>query len=59
MYKFKTIIYETFINNKNNIIEYLNVNKINYAKFIYENEKNEEGEIIIRKKKKFLFQRII
>ena len=53
MYKFKTIIYETFINNKNNIIEYLNVNKINYAKFIYENEKNEEGEITIRRKKKF------
>ena len=34
MYKFKNIIYETFKNNKTNIIEYLNVNKIKYYKFI-------------------------
>ena len=34
MYKFKTIIYETFKNNKTNIVEYLNVNKIKYYKFI-------------------------
>ena len=42
MYKFKTIIYETFKNNKNNIIEYLNTNKIKYSKIIdksYEKKK--------------------
>ena len=53
MYKFKNIIYETFVNNKNNIIEYLNVNKIKYVKFIDETEKNEKGEITICKRKKF------
>ena len=56
MYKFKNIIYETFKNNKNNIIEYLNVNKINYAQFIDEIEKCDEHEITIRKKKKFFIQ---
>ena len=61
MYKFKNIIYETFIANKNNIIDYLNQNKIKYAKFIdkNENDKNEENEkqeIIIQKKKKFFIQ---
>ena len=53
MYKFKNIIYETFVNNKNNIIEYLNVNKIKYVKFIDETDKNEKGEITICKRKKF------
>ena len=53
MYKFKNIVCETFINNKNNIIEYLNINKINYAKFIDICDKNQESEITIRKKKKF------
>jgi ubiquitin-protein ligase len=53
MYKFKNIIYETFTVNKNNIIDYLNENKIKYAKFI---DKNEEQEIIIQKKKKFSIQ---
>jgi len=58
MYKFKSIIYETFINNKNNIIDYLNENKIKYAKFIDkydkndENDENDENEIFIQKKKK-------
>ena len=53
MYKFKNIIYETFITNKNNIIEYLNVNKIKYAKYIDGIEKNEDYELTIQKKKKF------
>jgi ubiquitin-protein ligase len=67
MYKFKNIIYETFITNKNNIIDYLNENKIKYAKFIDKNEndkndkndkneENEKQEIIIQKKKKFFIQ---
>ena len=49
MYKFKNIIYETFIINKNNIIEYFNENKIKYAKFIDKNE-------ITNQKKFFLIQ---
>jgi ubiquitin-protein ligase len=56
MYKFKTIIYETFKANKNNIVEYLNSNKIKYGKFIdksYENVENVENVEIIQKKKKF------
>jgi ubiquitin-protein ligase len=56
MYKFKNIIYETFTANKNNIIDYLNENKIKFAKFIDKNDKNEEKEIIIQKKKKFFIQ---
>jgi ubiquitin-protein ligase len=56
MYKFKNIIYETFIANKNNIIEYLNSNKIKYTKFIDESENNEENKITIQKKKKFFIQ---
>jgi ubiquitin-protein ligase len=52
MYKFKNIVYETFITNKNNIIEYLNVNKNKYAQFIDKSEKNEEYEITFQKKKK-------
>jgi hypothetical protein len=46
MYKFKNIIYETFTANKNNIIDYLNENKIKYAKFIdkNENDKNENDK---------------
>jgi ubiquitin-protein ligase len=56
MYKFKNIIYETFTANKNNIIDYLNETKIKYAKFIDKNDKNEEQEIIIQKKKKFSIQ---
>ena len=51
MYKFKNIIYETFINNKTNIIEYLSINKIKYAEFI---DVCEEDKIIIQKKKKFV-----
>jgi ubiquitin-conjugating enzyme E2 Z len=47
IYKFKTIIYETFLNNKNNIIEYLNINKIKYAKYI------DESETCSQRKKKF------
>ena len=50
MYKFKNIVYETFINNKNSIIDYLNENRIKYAKFI---DKNEDQELTIQKKKKF------
>jgi ubiquitin-protein ligase len=50
MYKFKNIVYETFINNKNSIIDYLNENKIKYAKYI---DKNEDQELCIQKKKKF------
>jgi len=53
MYKFKTIVYETFKKNKNNIIEYLNVNNIKYGPFINESEKNDTREISIQKKKKF------
>ena len=53
MYKFKNIIYETFINNKNNIIEYLNSNKIKYTKINDENDNNEEHKITFQKKKKF------
>ena len=49
MYKFKNIIYETFMINKNNIIEYFNENKIKYAKFIDINE-------ITNQKKIFLIQ---
>lgn len=56
MYKFKNIIYETFIANKNNIIEYLNSNKIKYTKFIDESDNNEENKITIQKKKKFFIQ---
>jgi ubiquitin-protein ligase len=56
MYKFKNIIYETFIANKNNIIEYLNVNKIKYAKYIDGIENNEERELTIQKKKKIFIQ---
>jgi hypothetical protein len=56
MYKFKNIIYETFIANKNNIIEYLNVNKIKYAKYVNGIENNEERELTIQKKKKIFIQ---
>ena len=54
MYKFKNIIYETFINNKTNIIEYLNTNKIKYTKFIDESDNNQEHKVTIQIKKKFL-----
>jgi len=54
MYKFKNIVYETFITNKNNIIEYLNDNKIKYAQFIDGSEINEGCELTIQKKKKIV-----
>jgi ubiquitin-protein ligase len=44
IYKFKSIVYETFINNKNSIIDYLNENKIKYAKFIDENYDNDDND---------------
>jgi len=56
MYKFKDIIYKTFITNKSNIIDYYNNNKIKYAKFITDSEKNDIRDIIIQKKKKFFIQ---
>ncbi len=58
IYKFKNIVYETFINNKNSIIDYLNENKIKYAKFIDESDesdesdKNDKNELTFQKKKK-------
>jgi ubiquitin-protein ligase len=56
MYKFKNIIYETFIANKNNIIEYLTSNKIKYAKFIPESDNNEENKVSTIKHTKFFIQ---